>query len=191
MTNSAKNEDARHEAADGRPDEPGHVADDPQNAESFLSLLLRKNVGDHRRVRGTADLREQPDERRNGKQPRELVDRAERQRADCARHQAEENQLSTAKPIGQPAADDRPEDARKRQQSEQDAGLGHPDVELAGDVEREKRKGERAADLVDEMHADDDPEPARKLVVELSEADHRRKIIAVLGSGFLVLRCWF
>ena len=41
-----------------------------------------------------------------------------------------------------------------------------PTLNLPRDVEREKRKDERAADLVDEMHADDDPEFFGELVVE-------------------------
>ena len=154
---------SRDEAADRRPDEPRHVADDPQNAESLLALLLRKDVGDHRRVRRAAHFREQSDEGGDGKQPRELVHRPERQRAECARDQSEEDQLAAAEPIGQTAADDRSNDARKRQQAQQDAGLRHPHVEFPGDVEREERKGERAADLVDEVHADDDPEPAAEI----------------------------
>ena len=43
-----------------------------------------------------------------------------------------------------------------------------PTLNFAGDVERKKRKDERAADLVDEVHADDNPEPARELVVEVA-----------------------
>ena len=45
---------ARDETADSRTDEPRHVADDPQNTETFLALLLRENVRNHRRVSGSA-----------------------------------------------------------------------------------------------------------------------------------------
>ena len=120
----------------------------------------------------------------DGEQPRESGHRAERQRAERARQQAEEDQLAAAQPVGQPAADDRPHDARERQQPEQDAGFGHADVERPRNVERKKRKDERAADLVDEVHADNDPEPRRKFVVELPETGHLPEIIAVLGSRF-------
>ncbi len=175
----------RHEPADGGPDEPRHVADDPQNAEPLLSLLLRKNVGNHRGVRRGTHFREQSDQGRNGKQPYEPVHRSEQQRAERARHEAEENQLSAPEAIRQPTADNRPEDAGKRQQAEKDTRFSHADVELPGNVERKKREGEGAADFVDEVHADDDPEPSGKLVVEIAKTCHRRKIIAVLGSGVL------
>jgi hypothetical protein len=110
-------------------------------------------------VGGAAHFREQSDEGGGGKQPRELVHRPERQRAERARDQSEEDQLTTAKPVGQTTAHNGSKDARERQQAQQDAGLGHPHVEFPGDVERKEGKGERAADLVDEVDADDDPEP--------------------------------
>ena len=89
----------------------------------------------------------------------------------------------TAQPIGQPAADHRPDDARKRQQPEQDAGLGHADAEFLVMYRAKNGKTMRAADLVDEVDDDHDPEPARELVVDLSEADHLLKIIAVQGRS--------
>src|SRR6187397_2274126 len=97
-----------------------------------------------------ADLREQTDERGGRKQPRESVDRSQRQRAERARNKAEQNQLPPPKPIGQTAADDGSDDSRNRQQSEEDAGFRHPHAELAGDVERKEWEDESAADFIDE-----------------------------------------
>ena len=162
----------RDEAADRRSDEPRHVADDPENAEALLALLLGKDIGDHRGVRRAANFGEQAHERGGREQPRETIDGSKRQRAQGARHEAEEDQLSASQPIGQPAADHRSDDARKRQQPEQYAGLGHADAEFLCDVQGEERKDDGAADLVDEVDDDHYPERLRKLVVDGREGKH-------------------
>jgi hypothetical protein len=72
-------------------------------------------------------------------------------------------------------------------QAEQDAGLGHADVELPRDVEREERKHDRGADLVDEVDAHDNPEFLRKLMVKLKGRCAHAVALLVFSHQFTVI----
>ncbi len=97
----------------------------------------------------------------------ESIDHAKRQSTDRAENESDDDDGAPAKPVGQCPANHAAKQAEYREQPEDQAGFGHADAEFLGDVQGEEWKEQRPADPVDEGNAYNNPELARKLVINL------------------------
>ncbi len=127
--------------------------------------MLGQQVRYHRPARRAGDVAEQPDDHGQRIESAQTSDEAHRQIAERAEHQPEQNHASATETVGQRAAQHVARETGSGKEREEDSGLGHPDPEAVGDVQREERIEDGPADGVDERRAHQDPESAGVLMV--------------------------
>ena len=161
----------RHESADGWSDDPGHIADDPQNAKTLLAFVFRQDIRDHGAVGWSGNIREQPDA--NGKRNKDgkFLDKAERERAERAENQTADDQFAPAEFVCQRAADHLPDQPGDGEQTEHNAGFGHANAKFLGDVKGKEREEHGPANVVDEGNPNYNPESLREFLVYLTRIE--------------------
>jgi len=98
-------ETVRDEPADGWSYDPRQVANHAQYTETFLPLIFRQDIRDHRVMCGMRNTREQANDNHQRIQGVEIVDKTKRQCADSDENKPEQDKLFAPELIGQRAAD--------------------------------------------------------------------------------------
>jgi hypothetical protein len=155
-----------HEAAHGGANDEGIVEDHTQDPVALLPFGFGKDIGQHRFMSRIRQADKESDEDYQWIHHLDAVCQAERETAQAAEHQPQEDQLFAAEFIGQRAAEHAAEQSKERVDAEQDSSLGHPYMEPLGDIQGEERPKNRPPQRIDKTCQDDEPEQRGKFVID-------------------------
>ena len=158
----------RHQAAYGRTDDPSQVVGHTQDAIAFGALLFGQEVCQHGIIGRAINIGKEANKARERVQDGERIGQPERQRTEGAEDQAKEDNLAPPEPIGQRAADHAADQPKGGPDPQDNASLGHADVEFLGDVKGEKWEEQVAAEVINEGDQHNNPEPGREFLIDFT-----------------------